>query len=67
MFAKCCHLHLKVTTVYCHAGASVRLQTTSCYVLIKVFAKREERGETSVSRDRGCGQTRGDPSIIENA
>ena len=66
MFAKCCHLHLKLTTVYCHAGVSVRLQTTSCYVLIKVFAKREERRD-SVSRDRGCGQTRGDPSIIENA
>ena len=52
MFAKYCHLsaiHLNVTTVYCHSGVSVRLQTTSCCVLIKVFAKREERLETGVS------------------
>ena len=49
MFAKYCHLsviHLNVTTVYFHPGVSVSPQTTSCYVLIKVFAKREERGET---------------------
>ena len=46
MFAKFCHLsaiHLNVTTVYFHPGVSVSPQTTSCYVLIKVFAKREER------------------------
>ena len=48
MFAKYCHLsviHLTVTTVYFHLGVSVSPQTTSCYVLIKVFAKREEREE----------------------
>ena len=69
MFAKFCHLsviHLTVTTVYFHPGVSVSLQTTSCYVLIKVFAKRVERGETSVTPDWGCGQTRSDPGIIEN-
>ena len=52
MFAKYCHLsviHLNVTTVYFHPGVSVSPQTTSCYVLIKVFAKREERGETGVT------------------
>ena len=54
MFAKYCHLsviHLTVTTVYFHLGVSVSPQTTSCYVLIKVFAKREERerGETGVT------------------
>ena len=46
MFAKYCHLsaiHLNVTTVYFHLGVSVSPQTTSCYVLIKMFAKREER------------------------
>ena len=63
MFAKYCHLsviHLTVTTVYFHLGVSVRPQTTSCYVLIKVFAKREERerGETGVTWDLGCGQAR---------
>ena len=52
MFAKYCHLsviHLNVTTVYFHPGVGVSPQTTSCYVLIKVFAKREERGETGVT------------------